>query len=186
MTSSARGGGDQPTRIIGSSKADDERTKILDDERMPLQPRRRDVPGTLIGPRPDDETRFTPPGLGDFDPVVAFLIVTKGPGKGQYRGLHYGQNSIGRDPSQRVSLDFGDARISRDAHAYIVYDEARRAFFLRDNGKSNVVRLGGEIVMTPTELRDRDEIIIGNTTLMFVPLCDSRFDWLASNEQPSA
>jgi hypothetical protein len=40
--------------------------------------------------------------------------------------------------------------------------------------------------MTPTELRDHGEIVIGDTTLMSVASCDSRFDWLASNEQPTA
>jgi hypothetical protein len=185
--------GHRSTRIIGSSTPD-ERTKILDDRGVGAR-QRMDVPGTVIGGATvsqaaaspaSDETRFMPAALGSSDPVVGWLIVTKGPGKGQYRGLHYGQNAIGRDASQRVCLDFGDARISRDAHAYIIYDEARRAFFLRDNGKSNVVRLCGEIVMAPTELRDRDEIVIGDTTLLFVPLCNAQFDWLAINDQPAA
>jgi FHA domain len=195
------GGRARSTRIINPSGSD-EQTKILDD-RAAGERRRMDVPGTVIGSTSalqgarlggqpgiaegaSDETRFMPGNLGAFDPVVGWLIVTKGPGKGQYRGVHYGQNAIGRDASQRVSLDFGDQRISRDAHAYIIYDESCRAFFIRDNGKSNVVRVRGEIVMAPTQLHDRDEIVIGDTTLMFVALCDSRFDWLASNEQHGA
>jgi hypothetical protein len=172
--------------------APDERTKILDD-RTSNERHRANIPGTVIGGGTvrlgeggSDDTRFMPGDLGAFDPVVGWLIVINGPGKGQHCGLHYGQNSIGRDATQRVRLDFGDARISRDAHAFIIYDEKRRAFFLRDNGKSNVVRLGGEIVMAPTELHDRDVIVIGDTTLLFVALCDSRFDWLASNEQHGA
>jgi hypothetical protein len=41
-------------------------------------------------------------------------------------------------------------------------------------------------VLTPTQLRDRDMITIGETTLMFVPLCDQSFDWLAGNAPTTA
>lgn len=135
------------------------------------------------------ETIFVPaqptgvePGAPPFDPVVGWLVVVKGPGRGQFKPVYYGQNSIGRDEKQRVRLDYGDQRISRDTHAFIVYDDEGRRFFVRDNGKSNLLRLRGNLVMTPTELMDRDEITVGDTTLLFVALCNVGFDWLANHE----
>lgn len=126
------------------------------------------------------------PGAKPFDPVVGWLTVVRGPGRGEFRPVYYGQNSIGRDPKQRISLDLGDQKISRDTHAFIIYDEVERKFFIRDNGKSNVVRHNGSLVMMPTEMRDRDEISIGDTTLLFVALCNSSFDWLAGHEPDNA
>jgi hypothetical protein len=124
-------------------------------------------------------------GTKPFDPVVGWLIVVKGPGRGEFRPVFYGQNSIGRDPKQRVSFDFGNAsdpKISRETHAFIIYDDVQRKYFIRDNGKSNLVRHKSNLVMMPTEIQDRDEITIGDTTLLFVALCNSKFDWLAANE----
>ncbi len=129
------------------------------------------------------------PGAPVFNPVVAWLTVLKGPGRGQSRPVFYGQNSIGRGPDQRVSLDFGeqsDQRISRGTHAYLVYDEVSRKFFLRDAGQSNLVRHNGNVVLQPIEIEDRDEVTIGDTKLMFVALCNSKFDWLAEDEPSTA
>ncbi|HWE19927.1 MAG TPA: FHA domain-containing protein [Hyphomicrobiaceae bacterium] len=121
-----------------------------------------------------------------FDPVVGWLVVVEGPGRGQFRSIHYGLNAIGRGQDLRISIDFGDQRISREPHAFVVYDERQRNFFVRDNGKSNIVRLNGNAVLTPTQIRDRDTISIGETTLMFVPLCDQDFDWVAGNAPTTA
>jgi FHA domain len=193
------GGNDDRTRILGS---DDEATRILGGQRSAFSSRSQGG-GTLIGVAnlQDDvrvggqdasqpaegNTMFLPDqasaGATAFDPVVAWLVVKSGPGRGESRNVHYGQNSIGRGRDQRISLDFGDARISREAHAFLIYDDQQRKFYLRDNGKSNVVRHKGCLVMVPTEILDRDEITIGETTLTFVALCDSRFDWLADHEQ---
>ena len=116
------------------------------------------------------------------DPVVGWLVVMKGPGRGRFRPVFYGQNSIGRAPDQRISIDFGDGGISREDHAYIAYDEVQRKFFVRDNGKANLVRCNGAPVMMPTEINSGDLISIGATTLRFVPFCGPDFDWLDEKE----
>jgi hypothetical protein len=139
-------------------------------------------------PRPDETLFFVskpdaPEKAPTFDPVVGWLTVINGPGKGRFRPIFYGQNSVGRDPKQRIPLDFDDQRISRETHAFIVYDDVQRRFFIRDNGKSNLVRHNGNVVLMPTEISDRDQITIGDTTLVFVALCNSSFDWLAADER---
>ena len=153
--------------------------------------------GGQAGGADADRTVFVPAKVGGappipgqaaaaFDPVVGWVVVVDGPGRGQFRPVYYGQNTIGRGMDMRISIDFGDHRISREAHAYVIYDEVERKFFVRDNGKSNIVRVNGEMVLAPSQLHDRDMISIGETTMLFVALCDSRFDWSVGNAPQTA
>lgn len=119
-----------------------------------------------------------------FDPAVAWLVIVEGPGRGNHCPVYYGQNSIGRGTDQRIRLGFGDTRIARDSHAFVIYDDVARKYYLRDNGKANLVRLNGAPVMTPMELKDRDRITIGETVMLFVALCGEGFDWLAQGDEP--
>jgi hypothetical protein len=136
------------------------------------------------GPAPSERvgqarTQFLRTGTAetDTDPVAGWLVVVKGPGRGGYRPVFVGMNSVGRDSGQRISLSFGDDSISREDHAYIAYDEEARRFYLQHGGKANLVRLGGRPVLSPTELNPYDLIRIGKTTLRFVPLCGPSFAW---------
>ncbi|MEL6751155.1 MAG: FHA domain-containing protein, partial [Pseudomonadota bacterium] len=119
---------------------------------------------------------------GAFEPVVAWVVVTSGPGRGNSRAMRYGMNSVGRDSSERVALDFGDEAISREAHAYLVYDDQQQDYYIQHGGKSNLVRVNSKPVLAPVELVHGDRIEIGNTELMFVPLCSDTFNW----NEPSA
>ena len=103
--------------------------------------------------------------------------MVKGPGRGGFRPIYVGMNSIGRDVGQRISLSFGDDSISREEHAFITYDEEQRCFYLQHGGKSNLVRLGSRPVLSPTELKPYDLIRIGRTTLLFVACCGPDFSW---------
>ncbi len=111
------------------------------------------------------------------DPVTGWLVVVKGPGRGSFRPVYPGMNAIGRDPGQRISLSFGDDTISRQEHAFITYDDEQRRFFLQHGGKANLIRVGEQPVLVPTELKADDKIRIGKTTLRFVPLCTADFSW---------
>jgi hypothetical protein len=113
----------------------------------------------------------------ESDPVAGWVVVVKGPGRGNFSPVFVGMNSLGRDASQRVSLSFGDDSISREEHAFITYDEEQRCFYLQHGGKSNLVRLGAQPVLSPTELKPNDLIRIGRTTLLFVPCCGPDFSW---------
>ena len=113
----------------------------------------------------------------EVEPIAGWLVIVKGPGRGGYRAVYVGMNSVGRDPDQRVSLNFGDDSISREEHAYIVYDEETRLFYLQHGKKAGLVRLGTEPVLNPIELKAWDLIRIGKTTLRFVPCCGPDFSW---------
>ncbi|HEX7008182.1 MAG TPA: FHA domain-containing protein, partial [Alphaproteobacteria bacterium] len=114
---------------------------------------------------------------GMEDPVVGWLVVVDGPGKGISVPLGYGMNSIGRSPTDRVSLDFGDQQISRTSHAIVTYDPRGRKFFVQHGGGRNLTYMGDQPVLTPIELHGGEEILLGETKLRFVPFCGKDFDW---------
>ena len=111
------------------------------------------------------------------DPVVGWLVVIDGPGKGHHLKLGYGQNSIGRGEGQRVRLDFGDSEISRDNHAMLTYDPRGRAFYIQQGAGTNLTYMNGAPVLSPTQLQPMNRIALGATTLLFVPLCGDAFNW---------
>jgi hypothetical protein len=111
------------------------------------------------------------------DPVVGWLIVVKGPGRGNAVRLGYGWNSIGRDASQRVSLDYGDSSISRINHTKVLYDPRARKFTLTLGEGTNPTYVRGEALLGPTEIKSNDRLQVGDTELLFVALCGEDFDW---------
>lgn len=124
------------------------------------------------------KTQYVREGTVDTnDPVAGWIVVVKGPGRGGFRPVFVGMNSVGRAPSQRICLDFGDETISREEHAFITYDDESRTFYLQHGGKSNLVRLGGAPVLQPTVLAPHAEFRIGNTTFRFFPCCGPDFNW---------
>lgn len=113
------------------------------------------------------------------DPVSGWLVVVHGPGKGNFLKLGYGQNSIGRDAGQRVSLNFGDSQVSRTNHATVTYDPRSNQFYLQPGTGTNLTYLNQESmpVLQPMRLPQHSEITLGDTKLLFVPLCGEHFTW---------
>ncbi len=91
--------------------------------------------------------------------------------------MGYGWNSIGRDSSQRICLDFGDSQISRLNHAKILYDPRARKFSLTLGEGTNPTYVRGQALLAPTEIHSGDEIQVGETDLLFIALCGEKFDW---------
>jgi len=119
------------------------------------------------------------PKVTDFsgEPVVGWVIVVDGPGRGQSLKLGYGVNTIGRGPEARVSLDFGDEEISRQGHAMVTYDTRGRKFYIQHGGGTNLTYLGDAPVLQPHEIKGREIIGIGKTRLTFIPFCGPEFEW---------
>ncbi|MEM6407797.1 MAG: FHA domain-containing protein [Pseudomonadota bacterium] len=108
---------------------------------------------------------------------TGWLVVTDGPGAGRSFAIQDGVSTIGRGDDQTVVLDFGDNSISRQSHAAIAYDSEQNKFFLGHGGKSNIIRLNNQPVLSTEELGHEDIIRIGETTLRFVALCGEGFKW---------
>jgi hypothetical protein len=117
------------------------------------------------------------------DPVVGWLVIVDGKGKGNSLSLGYGMNSIGSGQSERICLTFGDSSVSRTKHALITYDPRGRRFYAQHGGGKNLTYLVSDPnstpipLLTPVELQGGEQIIVGETTLRFVPLCGQDFDW---------
>lgn len=128
-------------------------------------------------------------GIDLFDPAqkagksadakfpVGWIVVIDGPGRGSSFSIFNGVSQIGRGEDQPVKLDFGDNSISRSNHAAVAYDSEQCAFFLGHGGKANLVRLNDKPVLSTEELASNDLIRIGETTLKFIALCGTDFDW---------
>lgn len=130
-------------------------------------------PGASAGAK----TEFIRSDRAPVEPVVGWVVVAQGPGRGSFKPIFVGMNSVGRDPSQRVCLDFGDEAISRQEHAFITYDDELRRYWVQNGSKSSVVRVGQETLMAPQELKGNDVIRIGKTVLRFYPVCSAEFSW---------
>ena len=111
-------------------------------------------------------------------PVVGWLVVVEGPGRGKSVTLGYGMNPIGREPGNRVVLPFGDMQISRSKHATLTYDPRGRKFFIQHGESSNLTYVGELPVLSPVELKPGELIRLGDTTVLkFIPLCGDDFNW---------
>lgn len=110
-------------------------------------------------------------------PVVGWLVIVDGPGKGTELILGNGQNTVGRGSDARVRIDFGDAEISRAAHAIVTYDWRGNQFYLQRGTGTNLTYMEGNPILEPIVLAPGSEFTLGNTTLRFVPLCDGSFSW---------
>jgi hypothetical protein len=117
------------------------------------------------------------------DPVVGWLVIVGGPGLGMFRPIFEGNNTVGRNASQRIPIDFGDTSISSEEQAYIRYDSVDRSFlFVPNLAKTNVVRVNDSKPTAAVSLSAMDVITMGRTQLVFVPFCGPEFDWSELSE----
>ncbi len=185
QTPSRDSGAQPPTRDRDYVPADNAATKIYRPNRpaaapaaAPLEPATASAGAAAIAqagrPKPGA------PVSSDFtiaDPVVGWLAIVEGPGRGASLNIGYGNIRNGRAPTENVSLDFGDAEISRENHATITFDGRHRRFYILPGQGRNLVYVNDQPVMSPVELAGGEEILLGQTKLRFVPFCGKSFDW---------
>lgn len=185
-----RGGGyvDEPTKmedepvqarpkpIPRAPSGEGEKTQIYRPKRN-----KPEAADTDEGKKGADAPKAKKPESGDDsmvgDPVVGWIVVTEGPGRGSSFPLGYGNNRIGRAPSETVSLDFGDTQISRENHATLTYDGKNRRYFVKEGDGRNLIYVGDDPVLVPVELKGGEILSLGDTKLRFVPFCGKDFDW---------
>lgn len=148
----------------------------------PLEPTRRVA-------RPTGKSRSDAPAAADSsvpapaatardplsDPVVGWLAIVAGPGRGEVLPLGYGVNDIGRGTGARIRLDYGDATLGSDNQAAIIYTVRSRRFYLQSVAAETW--LNGQPVRESVELAGGETLQLGQTHLRFVPLCGPNFDW---------
>jgi hypothetical protein len=160
---------------------------------------------------PTERLREGSSPLKGFDPVIGWLVCTRGRERGRSYELHGGQRGeivLGRDPQWDVFLQ--DESITRKRAAKITFDGRDSSFAVTsidddvtlfsavptapqpDRGSGDWRIIGsnsgsqgdssvGVRVRTDHPLKPRDEIEIGEARLMFIPL---EFDWYRRIDQP--
>ena len=109
-------------------------------------------------------------------PVVGWLVCVEGTNYGHSFCLYAGKNFVGRASDMDICLK-GDDSVSRTKHANITYEPKERQFFAQPGESHELFYVNDNVVLTSAELKDRAEISVGKTKLVFVPFCDSKYGW---------
>lgn len=116
-------------------------------------------------------------GTSEFvEPPVGWLVCVQGVHFGECFSIVAGRNSIGRYDTNDIVLDKDDS-VSRDKHAWIIYEPRKRIFYLKPGEGNALTYLNDNMVEESNELTKLDRIELGNTTLLFIPLCGDDFCW---------
>lgn len=140
-------------------------------------------PANVTVPIVSDDDRTLPVTADMLDgmaekpaPVVGWLVCTDGVNKGTDYRLHQGRNFIGRSPEMDVCI-LGDNTVSRSSHAIVVYDPRSNVYLAQPGSSKELFYVNDKLVLNPIELKAMDLLNIGDTKLMFVPLCGEKFHW---------
>ena len=110
------------------------------------------------------------------EPVVGWLVCIKGDEEGKSFPLKSNKNFIGRSAASDIVI-VGDGSVSREKHAIIIYEPHERTFIAQPGESSELYYLNGKVVLNNEILKSHDVLEIGNTKLLFVPLCGESFSW---------
>lgn len=116
-----------------------------------------------------------------MDPVVGWLVCVSGPDKGRDFRIRSERNGIGRGTDMAICIS-GDETISRDNHAYISFNPRKGTFRVGPGDGRGMTYLNGEEVDIPQPLNAYDLIELGQSQLLFIPLCGERFNWECEGE----
>lgn len=111
-----------------------------------------------------------------IDPVVGWLVCVEGKEKGRDYRIHSDNNFIGRSEKMDVCIR-GDDTISRENHAIISYDVRDKMYYFSTGEGRSIVRVNGKALFSTVELKAYDSVELGNTKLIFIPLCGEGFTW---------
>lgn len=117
-----------------------------------------------------------------MDPVVGWLVCINGSEVGKDYRLRARINSIGRGEENDVCIK-GDKTISSRNHAKLAYDSRNNNFMLIQGDGANINYVNGQAIYSPTELHAYDMIDLGETRLLFIPLCNENFHWDSINKK---
>jgi hypothetical protein len=111
------------------------------------------------------------------EPTVGWLVIIGGEDMGMDFKLKSGRNFIGRSASMDVALK-NDKTVSREKHSIVVYDPKSYTYIVQPGTAKELCYLNDEVVLAPQVLELNDVITVGETKLLFVPLCTrDGFNW---------
>lgn len=143
---------------------------------MPLVPKKEPVDGPMT--ETVDGSQKTIGYFGDIpsEPVVGWMVAIAGSHFGEDFKLKSGRNFIGRSVEMDVALT-GDASISREKHAVIVYEPKSNIFLVQPGDAKELCYLNEKVVLAATEIKAYDVLLLGETKLLFIPCCSDKFNW---------
>lgn len=110
-------------------------------------------------------------------PTAGWLCITSENARDRHYPVSPGRNKIGRGGGNQIMLDIGDTMISQDNHAVLVADPKTMTFHLVPGDSTNLAYVNEEPVLQPVELKDRDVLQLGVTTLVFIQYYGNYVDW---------
>lgn len=148
-----------------------------EDNTLPLV--EENVEENNVIPAADGKTIIAIKGFDNtiIEPVVGWLVIVSGGGKGSSIPIIVGVNSIGRGNSNSIVLNFGDNGISSHNHCCIIYDPKTHDYFLKHENGKNLSYLNDKAVLTPEKLASYNKIQLSDTNLLFIALCGEAFQW---------
>lgn len=111
-----------------------------------------------------------------IEPVVGWLVAVEGEYFGEAFKLKSGRNFIGRSPEMDVQLSL-DLSVSRRKHAVIIYEPKSKVFIAQPGDSRELFYLNEEVVLNNVTLKAYDVLTIGESKLLFIPLCNDKFNW---------
>lgn len=133
-----------------------------------------------------DKTGLSPKTISDvlsvlrrilnYAGTLGIFVDSKVLDKGTDYRLHQGRNFVGRSSEMDVCI-LGDNTVSRSSHAIVVYDPRSNVYLAQPGSSKELFYVNDKLVLNPIELKAMDQLSIGDTKLMFVPLCSEKFHW---------
>ena len=140
------------------------------------------IPSSFPGGEDEVTVRWSPAGTNS-EPTVGWLIgVSEGDYFGECFALKNGRNFIGRGSDMDVVLA-ADPSISRSRHAVVIYEPHGMVFIAQPGDARELFYVNNDVVLGNVKLKPYDILIVGQTKLMFFPLCGPEFSWEDVDEE---
>jgi len=110
------------------------------------------------------------------DPVVGWLVCTKGSELGRDYRIHSGRNFLGRSSRMDIYI-VDDSFVSRENHCSIVFDPMHNEFMIVPGEGSNTY-MNGRVLKGPESIKDDDVIGVGDSEFVFIAFCKGERAWL--------
>jgi hypothetical protein len=175
--------GEVKTSMIGASSGDDLGKTAMYQSSSPVNDEEKTVYHAAGASTPEQDSGevqhdvVSEPVSNEPILLSGWLAVISEQGRGSSYTLTFGMNTIGRSEGNHVSIMNGDASISREKHALIIYDYENNIFFIKHGEGQYLSYVNGEVLLDTKQLQANDKIKIGATELIFIPLCSDKFDW---------
>lgn len=165
--------------------SDDQKTvgMTMPNEQSPVTPTMPQQPLGYTGrnvPNDDQKTvgifQHGISGNKGTQPVVGWLVGIEGECIGQSFQLREGKNFVGRGEDMDVVIR-GDMAVARKRHACVIFEPRAGIFYAQPGESHELFYLNDNVVLNSETLKSHDVITLGETSLMFIPLCGPDFSW---------